>query len=121
MGEFNTAPPDALPPGAELALTAEHVVRVKGTVVVGRVECDELHLGDVVVAVGAAPICQGRVAGWEQFNRPAPAAVRRGEQIALMFDHWGRYELPPDVRLYRIRRHKRAEPQRASDRGGSES
>jgi translation elongation factor EF-Tu-like GTPase len=108
-------PPDRLPPDAELALIAEQVTRVKGTVVFGRVMCDELHLGDVVVAVGhGPPICQGRVCGWEWFPR-APEVVRRGEEIALMFSHWGGYDLPQDVRLFRVQRHKHAEPGAAAD------
>jgi hypothetical protein len=105
-----------LPPDAELALTAQRVMRLKGTIVVGRVECEELRLGDVVVAVGAGPICQGRVCGWERFPRP-PEVARRGEEIALMFSHWGGYDLPQDVRLFRTQRHKHAEPGAAADGG----
>jgi translation elongation factor EF-Tu-like GTPase len=117
MAEAFTLPPDTLPPDAELALSAERVMRLKGTIVVGRVECAELRLGDVVVAVGAGPICQGRVCGWERFPRP-PAVVRRGEEIALMFSHWDGYDLPQDVRLFRVQRHKQADSAAGPDRGG---
>jgi translation elongation factor EF-Tu-like GTPase len=94
---------DQLPDGAELALTAQRVLRLKGTIVVGRVECEELRLGDVVVAVGAGPICRGRVTNLEQFLRQ-PEFVLRGEEVAIMFSHWGDFELPQDVRLFRVER-----------------
>src|SRR5262245_34707359 len=97
-----TLPPDTLPPDAELVLVARRVMRLKGTIVVGRVECEELRLGDLVVAVGTGPICQGRVCGWERFTRPPPEVVRRGEEIALMFSYWSGYDLPQDVRLFRL-------------------
>jgi translation elongation factor EF-Tu-like GTPase len=107
MAEDPTLPPVQLPDDAELALTAERVIRLKGTIVVGRVDCDELRLGDVVVAVGASPICQGRVCGMEEFIH-SRVSVQRGEVVAIMFSHWGRYELPQDVRLFRIQRFRSA-------------
>jgi len=52
MFEWLRQQPLTLPPDAELALTAERVLWLRGVVVVGCVECDVLRLGDEVVAVG---------------------------------------------------------------------
>jgi hypothetical protein len=104
MATAFTVPPDSLPADAELVLVATRVIRLKGTIVVGQVVCDELCFGDTVVAVGSGPpICKGRICGWEWLPRPTDVAYL-GQEIAIMFGHWGEYDLPQDVRLFRVRK-----------------
>lgn len=90
-----------LPADAELALTAERVLWLRAVVVVGRVECHELRLGDEVIAVGDAPLYRGHVTNLEQFQRSLKSA-RRGEVVGIQFSRWKRDSLPQDVRLFRI-------------------
>ncbi|OWK37707.1 hypothetical protein [Fimbriiglobus ruber] len=92
---------DLLPDEAELALTASRVRSVKTTVIHGRVECDELRVGDMVVAVGASPICRGLVTHMEQSGRPATAG-RLGQSVTIWLDRWPWYDLPQDVQLFRV-------------------
>jgi ribosomal protein S18 acetylase RimI-like enzyme len=100
--ENHTGPTDALPEGAELLLTAEHVLRGKGTIRVGRVECSEVRPGDRVVAVGERPICRGVVSGVETFAQTLPVA-RRGDEVGVLVRGWGDFHLPVGVRLFRVR------------------
>ena len=93
--------PESITDDAELALTATQVLWLSGTVVIGRVECDELRLGDEVIAVGSVPIYRGRITNLEQTQRSLETA-RRGEIVAIMFSQWERDSVPQDVRLYRI-------------------
>jgi translation elongation factor EF-Tu-like GTPase len=99
--------PESLPADAELALTADRVLWLRTIIVVGRVECDELRVGDEVVAVGTTPICRGRITNLEQFQRSLESA-RRGEVVGILFTKWRRDSLPQDVRLFRVSAHDRA-------------
>ncbi len=101
MGEVHTGPIDVLPDGAVLLLTAEHVMRAKGTILCGRVECDEVWPGDRVAAVADRPLCKGVVGGLERFMELLDVA-RRGDEVGLMVRGWAEFPLAPGVRLYRI-------------------
>jgi translation elongation factor EF-Tu-like GTPase len=114
MFEWLRKKPVTLPADAELALTAGRVLWLRSVWVVGRVECDELRLGDEVVAVSAAPLCRARITNLEQFQRSLESA-RRGEEVAIMFSRWERDSLPQDVRLFRVSAQSRAEPVAAPD------
>jgi translation elongation factor EF-Tu-like GTPase len=93
--------PVTLPADAELVLTGKPFVWKRMTIVVGRVECDELRAGDEVVLVGSAPVWRGRLPSLEQFQKVLESA-RRGEEVGVLFSALGREPLPPEVRLYRV-------------------
>jgi GNAT superfamily N-acetyltransferase len=102
MDDNHTGPTDVLPEGAELLMTVEHVMRAKGTILVGRVECPEVRPGDRVVAVGERPICRGIVSSVERFAETLPLG-RRGDEVAVLIRGWGEFPLPFGVRLFRVR------------------
>jgi hypothetical protein len=58
-------------------------------------------LGDLVAAVGSAPICYDRVIGLEQFQRALTSACR-GEVVGVQLRRLRRNVMPQDVRLFRI-------------------
>jgi translation elongation factor EF-Tu-like GTPase len=94
--------PLTLAADAQLVLTAEAVFWHRALIVVGQVECEELKVGDEVIAVGDAPLCRGRVDGLEQFQRSLDSA-RRGDHVGVIFTEWSHNSLPKDLRLYRVR------------------
>ena len=95
-------PPVTLPSDADLVFTADDVYVWRRTaILVGRVECDELRVGDEVVAVGDGPVGRWQVAGLEQFNRALSAAVR-GEKVGVVLGPRAPAALPAGVRLFRV-------------------
>jgi translation elongation factor EF-Tu-like GTPase len=116
MDEIHTGPTDTLPDSAELLLTAEHVMRGKGTILVGRVECAEVRPGDRVVAVSDRPICRGVVSSVERFMEMLPVA-RRGDEVGVLVRGWGKFHLPLGVRLFLVRSQASSEPDAPPDRG----
>jgi translation elongation factor EF-Tu-like GTPase len=99
MKEAHTGPIDTLPEDAELVMTVDHVMRVKGTILIGRVECAEVRPGVRVIAVGDGPICRGVVRSIERFAEILPLA-RRGDEVGILIRGWADFPLAPGVRLY---------------------
>ncbi|WP_148087845.1 hypothetical protein [Gemmata obscuriglobus] len=102
-------PCDQLPAGAELILTAEHVMRAKGTILVGRVECEVLRVGDRVVAVADRLICRGVAVAIERWMQTLDE-VRRGDEVGVLVRGWADFPITPGTRLYRVPRPQDAEP-----------
>jgi translation elongation factor EF-Tu-like GTPase len=115
-------PIDSIPDGAELLMTADHVMRVPvagttGTILVGRVECGEVRPGDAVFAAGDQPICRGRVGSVERFCELLPLA-RRGDEVGVLVYGWAEFPLGDGVRLSILPGPRLAEPGAAADGGG---
>jgi translation elongation factor EF-Tu-like GTPase len=116
-GDDHTGPVDVLPDGAVLLLTAEHVMRPNVTVLCGRIECEEVRIGDRVVAVAVGPICKGVVSGLERFAEDL-AVARCGDEVGVVVRGWREFPLAPGVRLFRVPEQRHAEPVAAADGGG---
>ena len=107
-------PTDYLPEGAELIMNATHVMRCKGTFLVGRIECDELRIGDRVVAVTEKPICRGVAVSIERWMQTMEVA-HRGDEVAVMVRGWADFPVGPGTRLYLIPRTNAPQPVAAPD------
>jgi translation elongation factor EF-Tu-like GTPase len=103
MDESIIGPTDHLPDGAVLILTAEHVMRAKGTILVGRIECDELRVGDRVVAVTDKPICKGVACAVDRWIELSQVA-HRGDEVGVMVRGWADFPVGPGTRLYLVPR-----------------
>jgi translation elongation factor EF-Tu-like GTPase len=106
MADAIIGPVSDLPAGAELVLRAEHVVRFKGTIFVGRIECAELRPGDHVVAVTDKPVCRGVVVGIERF-RELTEVARRGDEVGVLVRGWGAFPVGVGARLFLVARANR--------------
>ncbi len=116
MSDAVIGPCDHLPAGARLILTAEHVMRAKGTILVGRVECEELRVGDWVVAATDRPICRGVAVAIERFMQPLDVA-RRGDEVGALVRGWADFPVGPGTRLYLVPRSQGPEQSAAADFG----
>ena len=103
MDEPIIGPTDHLPEGAVLIMTAEHVMRAKGTILVGRIECDELRVGARVVAVTDKPICKGVAFAIERWMQTMLVA-HRGDEVGVMVRGWADFPMGPGTRLYLVPR-----------------
>jgi translation elongation factor EF-Tu-like GTPase len=103
MDEPIIGPADHLPEGAVLILTAEFVSRAKGTILVGRIECEELRVGDRVVAVTDKPICKGVACAIDRRMELSHVA-HRGDEVGVLVRGWADFPMGPGTRLYLVPR-----------------